>query len=264
MTQAGKRYLERKMYEMDIGILSRDDAQPRKYFDAQAMGELQASIAKHGVLLPLLVRAGENGGFVVVSGERRYQASLAAGLSTIPVILTHGDPVEISIVENLLREDLTAIEAAEAVDHLKNSHNYLLSDLAGVLGKAESTISEMLSLNRLPATVKDDCRNDPKASRRVLAEIAKQSTVAKMTAMYQKFKANGLTRGEIRSKIAKEKLAPAPVDLNFIGKFTKNLGMLEIEKLDPIQYRAFMADLGALRLEVNKKFRTLRNLSIKP
>jgi ParB family transcriptional regulator, chromosome partitioning protein len=264
MTQAVKRYITGKLYELTLKELSPDTTQPRKYFDEQAMAELQASIEKHGVLQPVLVRHGENGGFLIVSGERRYLASLAAGLSTIPAIITHGNPVEISIVENLLRENLTAIEEAEAIDHLKNTHNYQLSDLAGVLGKAESTISEILSLVKLPPAVKDDCRNDPKAARGILAEIAKQSTVGKMSALYKKYKDNGLTRGEIRSKITRIKLtpAPAPMNLAFVGKFTKNLSAMEIADLDPIQYKTFMADLTALRSELNKKFRALRALPI--
>jgi ParB family transcriptional regulator, chromosome partitioning protein len=175
MTLAAKRYVIGKLYNLEIANLSPDSAQPRKHIDEQALAELKASIEKHGVLQPVLVRL-EQGKFLLVSGERRYLASLAAGLPTIPAIVTNGDPAEISLVENLLREDFTAIEEAEAVERLRTSHNYQLSDLSGVLGKSPSTISEILSLNKLPDTIKDECRNDPKAARTVLAEIAKQRT----------------------------------------------------------------------------------------
>ena len=81
-----------------------------------------------------------------MSGERRYQASLLAGRETIPAVFTDGEPAEISIVENLLRENLTAIEEAEAIDRLKMQRNYQLSDLTAALGKSDSTLSEILSL----------------------------------------------------------------------------------------------------------------------
>jgi ParB family transcriptional regulator, chromosome partitioning protein len=98
-----------------MSLLAPDPEQPRKFFDEQALAELQASIASHGVLQPVLVREGGEGMFIIVSGERRYQAAKNAGLETIPAILTDGEPAEISIIENLLRENLTAIEEAEAI-----------------------------------------------------------------------------------------------------------------------------------------------------
>lgn len=255
---ATENYVTGKLYDLKISELFPDDSQPRKYFDPQALAELKTSIEKHGVLQPVLVRSGENGGFLLVSGERRYQASLAAGLATIPALLTEGNPAEISIVENLLREDLTAIEEAEAISSLKNAHNYQLSDLSGVLGKAESTLSEILSLNKLPDAVKDDCRNDPKAARGILAEIAKQATAVKMSALYQRYKASGLTRGEIRAQKVKIKPAAPPVDIAFVGKFTKLLNALEVERLDKSQSESFGAELNTLRLAVNKKLRELK------
>jgi len=150
MPQTTKRYIAGKLYQLDPREISLDRTQPRKYLDEQAMTELKTSIQKHGVLQPVLVRTGENGGLMLVSGERRYQASVAAGLATIPAIFIKGDPMEVAIVENLLREGLTAIEEAEAIDRLRNAHNYQLGDLSQVLGKTESTLSEILSLNRLP------------------------------------------------------------------------------------------------------------------
>jgi ParB family transcriptional regulator, chromosome partitioning protein len=251
-----------RLYEIQISDIAQDPLQPRKYFGEDTMAELKSSILKHGVLQPVLVRAGTDGAdgkFVLVSGERRYQASCAAGLATIPAILTDGNPMEISIVENLLRENLTAMEEAEAIDSLKTTHNYQLTDLSQSLGKAESTLSEILSLNKLPDEVKNDCRNDPKAARGILVEIAKQHTPAKMVALYQKYKASGLTRGEIRESAPKPKpAANASVDLTFVASFTKHLTGIEVEKLDQEQSQSFAADLDALRLEVNRKLRKLK------
>ena len=212
-------YEKGKLYDMNIADLQPDPEQPRKYFDEEALAELKASIEKHGVLQPVLVRLSSDGALLLVSGERRYQASLLAGCRTIPAVFTTGEPAEISIVENLLRENLTAIEEAEAIERLRALHDYALADLTTVLGKSASTLSEILSLNKLPAEVKDDCRNDPKAGRSILVLIARQKTPEKMAALYSKYKESGLTRGEIRKKSAKPKLVGAPVDLSYVDQF---------------------------------------------
>jgi ParB family transcriptional regulator, chromosome partitioning protein len=258
MTETTNGYETGKMYELNISEVSPNISQPRKYFDEQAMEELKASIQKHGVLQPILVRNGDEGKFVVVSGERRYQASLAAGLSTIPALLTDGNPAEISIVENLLRENLTAIEEAEAIESLRTAHSYQLGDLSQVLGKAESTLSEILSLNKLPDEVKNDCRSDPKTARGILVEVAKERTPEKMSLLYQKYKASGLTRGEIRKLAVKPKVTDAPIDVGFVSSFTKRLSGIDLAKLDEGQTGPFGNALDELRLEVNRKLRKLK------
>ena len=202
MAVKASTYEKGKLYQLSMSQLSPDPEQPRKFFDEQALAELQASIVSHGVLQPVLVREGGEGAFIIVSGERRYQAAKNAGLETIPAILTDGEPAEISIIENLLRENLTAIEEAEAIERLRALHDYGLAELATALGKSDSTISEILTLNRLPAEVKDDCRNDPKAMRSILVLIARQKTAEQMTALYTKYKESGLTVGEVRKTTA--------------------------------------------------------------
>lgn len=240
-------YEKGKLYDLAVTDLQPDTEQPRKYFDEQALAELKASIEKHGVLQPVLFRQGTNGGLLLVSGERRYQASKLAGCGTIPAIFTDGDPAEISIVENLLRENLTAIEEAEAIDRLKTQHNYQLSELSTILGKSDSTISEILSLNKLPEEVKSDCRNDPKTARGILAAIAKQKDPTKMTALYAKYKENGLTRGEILKKTRKPKPADAPIDLGFINVFTDKMEAVDLTKLDQTHRETMQVDLEKMR-----------------
>jgi ParB family chromosome partitioning protein len=251
-------YEKGKLYELDITKVQPDPEQPRKYFDEQALTELSASIVSHGVLQPILVRQGADGSFIIVSGERRYQATLKAGVATIPAILTDGEPAEISIIENLLRENLTAIEEAEAIERLRAVHDYTLADLGAVLGKAESTMSEILSLNKLPAAVKDDCRNDPKTARGILVAIATQKTPEKMTALYQKYKESGLTRGEIRKKVSKPKPADAPIDLAFVDQFYDKLYALDDTKLSPEQKTALHLNLEKLRSMTYQKMKVLK------
>jgi ParB family transcriptional regulator, chromosome partitioning protein len=254
-------YSTGKMYLVNTADIAPNPLQPRQFLEEQAMAELTASVKKLGVLQPVLVRnGGEEGKFVLVAGERRYHAAVAAGLATVPAVLTDGDPLEISIVENLLRENFTAIEEAEAIENLRTAHSYQLSDLSQVLGKAESTLSEILSLNKLPPEVKNDCRKDPRAGRRVLAEIAKEPSEKRMTALYQKCKASGLTVGEIKKNTDRvPKHVDAPPDLAFVGAFTKRLTALELEKIDKTQSQALWDDLDSLRLEVNRKLKKLKS-----
>ena len=251
-------YEKGKLYDLNIADVQPDPDQPRKYFDEQALSELKSSIEKHGVLQPVLVRQGADGGLLLVSGERRYQASILAGCLTISAVFTDGEPAEISIVENLLRENLTAIEEAEAIERLRAQHDYTLVDLGTALGKAESTMSEILSLNRLPAAVKDDCRNDPKAARGILVAIASQKTPEKMTALYTKYKESGLTRGEIRKKIAKPKPADAPIDLSFVDQFCERLDTLDVTKLSAEQKVALSISLGKYRGVAYQKMKLLK------
>ena len=250
-------YEKRKLYYLALTDVQPDPEQPRKYIDEQALTELKASIAKHGVLQPVLVRQGANGGLLLVSGERRYQAAKLAGCPTIPVVFTDGEPAEISLVKNLLRENLTAIEEAEAIDRLKAQHNYLLSDLSAVLGKSDSTLSEILSLNKLPNDVKNDCRNDPKTARGILVEIAKKKDAATMTALYRKYKETGLTRGEIRTKPRTPKPVDTPIDLNFVTLAAVKIDRLDLARLNQAQKDTLVAALTKLRSSADQKLEFL-------
>jgi ParB family chromosome partitioning protein len=251
-------YEKGKLYTLKIFEVQPDPEQPRKYFDEQALGELQASIVSHGVLQPILVREGVDGVFIIVSGERRYQAAKNAGLDTIPAIITDGEPAEISIIENLLRENLTAIEEAEAIEKLRGVHDYDLSDMVTVLGKSDSTLSDILSLNKLPADVKDDCRNDPKASRSILALIARQKTPEKMSALYKKYKESGLTRGELRKQVAKQKPADAPIDISFVDQFYNRLDLLDMTKLTAEQMDSLNISLSQLRSMAYQRMKLIK------
>jgi ParB family chromosome partitioning protein len=247
-----------KLYQLKLDRLVPDPEQPRKYFDEQALAELQVSIVSHGVLQPILVRESTGGMFVIVSGERRYQATKNAGLGSIPAILIDGDPTEIAIIENLQRENLTAIEEAEAVEKLRAGHDYGLAKLSAILGKAESTLSELLSLNRLPTEVKDDCRNNPKAMRSILTLIARQKTPEKMTALYGKYRESGLTYGELRKRIAKPKAKDAPLDLSFVDQFCERLDSLDCIRLTEEQKGMLNSGLGKLRNLANRKLKLLK------
>lgn len=129
--------------------------QPRKYFDEKALQELSSSIALHGVFTPILLRKSISG-YDLVAGERRWRASQIAGLKEIPAILvdfSEEQMMEISLLENIQREDLNAIEEAKAYQNLISELHYTQDQLAKRVGKSREHISNTLRLLKLPESV---------------------------------------------------------------------------------------------------------------
>ena len=179
-----------KLYELELAHLQADPNQPRKFMDPLALEDLTESVRQHGVLSPILFRQDMAlEALLVVAGERRCEAARKAGLATIPGIYMGGhDPnsaelgivspevnyAEIALVENLLRQDLTPVEEAEALDRLIKEQSYTQEQLGAIIGKARNTVSEILSLNRLPQEIRDACRADATVGRKTLIEIARK------------------------------------------------------------------------------------------
>ena len=141
---------------LGIDEISPNRSQPRTEFDPEALAELTDSISKHGVLQPILVRPLIAGGYQIVAGERRYRASLQAGLSEIPAIIRELDDketMEIALIENLQRKDLTAIEEALGYDALMKNHSFTQEEVAEAVGKSRSAVANALRLLSLPEAV---------------------------------------------------------------------------------------------------------------
>ncbi len=202
-------YEENKLYEIPLAILKTDPNQPRKYFAHNALTELKETIRAHGVLQPVLFTTSTDNDLILITGERRYRAAKLAGLITIPAIYKNHPSLEIAIIENIVRENLSPVEEAEAIQRLIDENICSQRDLPSKLGKAKSTISEILSLNRLPEDIKDECRSNNLTPRGILVEIAKKRKPQNMAILYQKYKERGLTRGEIR-KVSRKASATAP------------------------------------------------------
>ena len=123
--------------------------QPRRVFEGEALAELADSIAAHGVLQPILVREIADGHYQIIAGERRYRASKMAGLTEVPVIVLDKDDLEtaqISLIENIQREDLNPIEEAQAYRALIQSYNLTQEEVSAKVGKGRSTITNALRL----------------------------------------------------------------------------------------------------------------------
>lgn len=138
--------------EMSLGKINPNPNQPRKNFDEQALKELADSIKKHGVIMPIVVNDNGDGTYMVIAGERRYRASKLAGKTTIPVVIrkySDREIKEISLIENLQREDLNPIEAATAMKQLMIDYKLTQDDLAERIGKSRPAVANTLRLLNL-------------------------------------------------------------------------------------------------------------------
>ena len=146
-----------EVVELNLSELRPNPYQPRKVFDEEALNELASSIKEHGVFQPIIVKKTVKG-YDIVAGERRYRASKKAGLTTIPAIIkdfTDEEMMNISLLENLQREDLTAIEEANAYKAIIDATSITQDELANRVGKSRSHITNMLGLLKLPKSVQD-------------------------------------------------------------------------------------------------------------
>ncbi len=146
-----------QIHKLEISSIKDNPNQPRKIFEKESLKALAASIKEQGVLQPILVRFGDRDEIYLVAGERRLLASTMCGNKTIPAIFTTGKPIEVSLIENILRENLNPIEEAEAFQNMIDNHNYTQQRLANILGKSKSLISASLSINKLSQEIKDRC-----------------------------------------------------------------------------------------------------------
>ena len=145
-----------ELKELPIDDVVRDEEQPRKEFNKEAIEALAASIKEHGVLQPIVVTKEENK-YKIVAGERRWRASKLAGLTKIPAIVRSLDlqkRLELSIIENAQREDLNAIELATAYAKLKSQFNLTAKEIAARVGKSESSVFNTMRLLNFPDEIK--------------------------------------------------------------------------------------------------------------
>jgi ParB family transcriptional regulator, chromosome partitioning protein len=191
-----------------------DQIDPNPNQPRQVMGdlsELMASIAEKGIIEPIIVRQ-RGARFQIIAGERRYQAAIQVGLREIPIVIREVDDneiIEIALVENLQRKDLTAFEEAEALQSLSDRCRYTHEDMARRLGKSRTAVTESLSLNGIPEEVKNLCRLADIHSKSLLLQIVRQGDPQKMVALVEKItRDGGATREELRKEAAKEAAKP--------------------------------------------------------
>ena len=146
-----------QIVEINLSELRANPYQPRKNFDEEALNELALSIKEHGVFQPIIVKKSIKG-YEIIAGERRFRASKLAGMQTIPAIVkdfSDEEMMQIALLENLQRENLTSIEEAKAYKSIIESMNITQDELAKKVGKSRSHVTNILGLLKLPASVQD-------------------------------------------------------------------------------------------------------------
>ena len=193
--------------------------QPRRTFDDEALAELAKSIEAHGVLQPILVRPMLRGGYQIVAGERRYRASRLAGLTEIPAVireLTDSETMQLALIENLQREDLSPLEEAAGYKTLADDFGFSQEEIAKTVGKSRSAVANTMRLLTLPEEVKTlltEGKLSPGHARALLAVEDK----SKAASAANKIAADSLSVREaealvkkLNSKKTKKKEAPKP------------------------------------------------------
>lgn len=184
---------------IDLRRIAPNPHQPRKEFGD--LSEMVASVKEKGILEPILVRHHE-GRYEIIAGERRYQAARLAGLQRIPCIEVDVDArgmLEISLIENLQRRDLTPFEEAAAIQRLSDQFRYTHEEIAKKLGKSRTVITETLSLNRMPEAIQERCRQADIGSKSMLLQIVRQPTEEAMDRLIDRIAGDGITREEARN-----------------------------------------------------------------
>ena len=194
--------------------------QPRKTLGD--LRELTDSVREKGVLEPLLVRyMPREDIYYIISGERRFHASQAAGLTELPCIEKIADDaetLEIALIENLQRKDLTPFEEADGLQRLAEVFDYTHDDIAQKIGRARSSVTETLSLRAIPESLRRRCVERGVVSKSLLLQVARQPNERKMSEAVARILAGGLTRDEARRERRDEKSAgprPQPYLFNF-------------------------------------------------
>lgn len=185
--------------EIAISDIYANPDQPRKVFDEEALNELAASIKKHGVIMPIIVNKNDNR-YMIIAGERRFRASKIAGLDAVPVIVKNYDErqiKEISLIENLQREDLNPIEAASAMRSLMDDYHLSQEDLADRIGKSRSAIANTLRLLNLQSDVLEMVKSGELSA-------GHARTIVSVPAIDQKKMAQSIVKGGLSVRAAEK------------------------------------------------------------
>lgn len=216
---------------LPMALVEPNPGQPRKEFEPEAMESLADSIAKHGVVTPITVRAAENGYYQIIAGERRWRAARSVGLTEIPAMVieaTDGEVMELALIENLQREDLNPIEEAEGYDALMRDFGLTQEQAAERVGRSRPAIANALRLLALPEEAKAMVVSgelSPGHARAVLSiqdeekRIAALPEIAKMTVRQAEKFAKMLNRAE-----KEQETPPVPLfEVNYLAEVAHGL-----------------------------------------
>ncbi len=227
---------EGRVQKLLIQDIVPNSGQPRSDFDEAALAELTASIKQHGVLQPIIVvRHKGPGSYRIVAGERRWRAAKAAGLKDVPSIvrsLEELEQVEMALIENIQRVDLSPLEQALAVSKLQQQFNLKLDEVAAKLGKAPSTVSNLTRLLQLPKPAYDALAAGKLSEGHARAILSLKGSPNKQAELLSCILNNGWTVRQaeqfaVQSKRisqTKQKVTTSAYDTKLIGALSKKLG----------------------------------------
>ncbi|QQP93857.1 ParB/RepB/Spo0J family partition protein (plasmid) [Skermanella sp. TT6] len=213
---------------LDLDQVQTNPNQPRKYFDEDSLNGLASSIAERGVLQPILVKEIERGVFEIIAGERRWRASKIAGKTQIPsLVVKTDDATLLAVLENLQREDLDAVETAQALATLIKSYKSTHESLGRLLGKSQTYVTRTLHILDLHKTILVEYQNNRHVAMTMLAELASIEDPDEQLRLWEKAK-SGLSVAGVREM--KQGRAPAVDKTNRFTKatmrFTKDLVLI--------------------------------------
>ena len=192
---------------LDPNIISVNSHQPRTHFDPTELENLMNSIKVHGIISPLVATKREDGSYELIAGERRLRSAKALGLQTVPVIIRdvkEQEKLEIALIENIQRKQLSAIEEAYSYERLLSEFNLTQDEVAKRVGKSRSTVANMLRLLELPQEVQQAIIDD-KISEGHARAIASLATVQEQLAMLHKIIEAKISVREVEAHVQAKK-----------------------------------------------------------
>ena len=246
-----QRFQTGKLYHVKCSSILENPQRVRKFISEDTLRELSESIKSKGLLQPLICTV-TDGKLQLACGYRRLAAAKMAGLEEVPVMVINGTPNELSLIENLHRDNLTVVEEAEGVYEFQQAFDYTQKKLSKLLSKAISTISEILAVAiRLPLVIRDDCRCNPDMPRDVLVNISRAESDEEKIWLYKKFKARLLTRDDLK-KLSRRSNSGTREVYTFIVSFSDKLAQIQPNKIGPSDRDRFVKELERTNMEIEK------------
>jgi len=241
------KYALGKLYNVACSEINSLSGQPRKFFDEEGIVALAESIKRFGVVEPILCSVDDAGHLTLLAGERRLRAARLADLKSVPVRILDGDPKEISLVENLMRKDLSLVEEAESLASLKELRVWKLADLSKLTGKSEPTLCEILSVTKLPSQVLEKCRTAASVPRDVLVLISRLGTESEMIAAFEQYGNGTVTRPDLKKASKRFSHSEGTPATKLVSKFLKTLERIDAATLSEADRRSFRAEVEKLQ-----------------
>jgi len=220
-----------------VTSLVANPAQPRKHFDEEKLEELASSIKARGLLQPIVVRR-EGEGFQIIAGERRFRAAKLAGMDRVPALVREtDDPLELALIENLQREDLTPLEEAEALSGLIDRHSYSHREVGDLIGKSRPYVSNALALLRLPDRVKEELHREGRTvSRELLMGVARCEKAEDAEALWKRVRLDLMSVRRFREEREGTPVVPRSAAREIVlaaRRLNRNLRKLDTTQLGP-------------------------------